>query len=653
MIADDKIAEIRERTDIVALVGEYVNLRKLGSSFRGLCPFHSEKTPSFYVHPAKGYFHCFGCQTSGDAIAFVMRIEGRPFAEALRHLAERAGIELPHEHSVDHERKRRQDQARERGYELLELATEFFEQQLARNASSAVARKALAQRSIQPEVAKKFRLGYAPAAWDDLSRFLERRGATAEQAERLGLSIARQAAGGGAGRARGVYDRFRHRLMFPISDVHGRVVAFSGRALGPNEGSADASRSPTHTVPTHTVPTHTVPTQTAATAGSTTAKYINSPETPYFKKGNMLFGLHQARVAMRREDCAILCEGNFDVLALHQAGFENAVAPLGTALTVEQASLLRRHAQNVVLIFDSDEAGRKATRHAFGVLEQAGLTAKVVSLPQGADPDSFLRDHDAQVLSKMIQSAPTLLGWIIDDSAERSRGEPKAQAAAIAELGPLLRALKNPVEARLYLDRIAQRFGISDVQAVRKQLLQGIREQRRASNVRSRAGAAPASTVVSKPKARVAPPAAEAEILGAFFDQPDLLRSEHAKVMEGLLTNSSIRAIFCRAVEMESVGGGLDVPRLLQEFEQDPAYSWLVARIGAAKLDADSAEQTIRKSIPILVKRNMEQELPRIAREIEKAAAVGDEERARELRARHMQLARDAHRVAQQPLVKG
>jgi DNA primase len=396
VIPEDTISQIRERTDMVALVSEYVPLKRSGRSFKGLCPFHSEKTPSFYVHPERCFFHCFGCQTSGDALSFVMKVEGRSFPDVVRMLAERAGVVIPVLDDREDAAYRRARAREERLVALMDAAAGFYVRQLREHPLGEMARAELERRSISMETADAFRLGYAPHGWDSLARWLREHEWSAAEAEEVGLLAPRR---GGDGH----YDRFRHRLLFPITDTNGRIVAFSGRVLDPppDEPLSDRMEG---------------------------AKYVNSPEGPLYKKGEVLFGLHEGRVAVRREGWCLLCEGNFDLLALHQAGFQNSAAPMGTALTEAQAKLLRRFADRIVLLFDGDRAGRKAARGAWPVLSAAGLAARVVTLPPGDDPDSYIRAHGAQTLRGLVDAALGVVEFLVDDAAEEAGGDARAKA---------------------------------------------------------------------------------------------------------------------------------------------------------------------------------------------------------------------------------
>ena len=618
MIPEDTVAEIRQRTDIVALVGEYVTLKRSGVSFKGLCPFHNEKSPSFYVHPKRGFYKCFGCGAAGDVFSFLMGLEGQSFPDTARALAERAGIEVAVADPAEEAAHRRVKQRDERLAAIMDAATGFYIRMLATHPLGSMARDVLVQRGVHDETTKTFRLGYAPHGWDGLASFLREQGFSPADAEAVGLLVPRR---GGSGH----YDRFRHRLMFPVSDIHGRVVAFSGRALDPPP--EEPEREPG-------------------------AKYINSPESPLYTKGQVLFGLHEARVAVRRTGVAVLCEGNFDLLALHQAGFENTVAPLGTAFTEDHAKLLKRYAERVVTLFDGDAAGRRAVAAAYPLFQRAGLGAKVASLPPGEDPDSLLRAQGPEGLQERVEGAAPIVDHLIDAGAHEAAGDPRAKADAIMSLGPVLAALDNPVEARLYVEKVAQKFGVRDLDAVREQLRRGVRASRGgkrpvgdrdAPRPRHRS---PAEAEEAARKEAKLPPL-EVKLLGAILDNPELLRTESAKNLEELLTSPDLRAIFQATSRMVETRGVVDAPALLSELGGSPAASWLEQRLAVHDHDVRGAERILEDGIPRLARRNIERELPRISARILEAIRNGDGDLARELTERKTALARSAHRLTQ------
>ncbi|MBV8355293.1 MAG: DNA primase [Candidatus Eremiobacteraeota bacterium] len=360
--------EIVARTDLAALIGQYVALTKRGRDLVGLCPLHSERTPSFHVHPDQGYWKCFGCGKGGDASRFIMELENLRFPEATRVLAKRAGVEIA---SEDPGEARRRSE-REAIYDANRIAAGFFHRLLLKDPRAAAARAYCAERGLREATLEAFQLGFAPDEWTALADELRRQGVEAEIALRAGLVKARA-------EGRGVYDVFRRRLIVPTAATTGEIIAFGGRAL--------ADENP---------------------------KYLNTGTTPVHTKGRHLFALNVARRAAAKSGALIVVEGYLDCIALHQAGFEAAVASLGTSFTAEQAAELRKYAENVFLCFDADAAGAAATAKSVDVLIAAGLHARIVALPAGEDPDSFVRGRGAQAFAQALEAAVPWIEFMLD-----------------------------------------------------------------------------------------------------------------------------------------------------------------------------------------------------------------------------------------------
>ncbi len=374
---DSKVEEVRSRADIIEIIGSHVRLRRAGRNFVGLCPFHNEKTPSFSVNAERGFFHCFGCGVGGSVFDFIMRVEGLTFGEALRSLAKKYGVTLP-EHDVSGPGAGE----REAMLKASEVAAEFFAHVLWNTTDGAMARDYLKSRGISVETARAFMIGYAPSRPASLAKALEKRGLR-EAGVKVGLV---KKDGNEA------YDMFRARVMFPIRDAQGRAIAFGGRVLD--------ARLP---------------------------KYINSPESPLYSKARTLYGLFEARQAISSsassgKDRAILVEGYFDVIALWQAGFKEAVAGCGTALTVDQLRVLSRYTKNVIACFDGDTAGRKASMRALEIFLQAGLLGRGIFIPSGFDPDTFVRERGAAAFAELTDKSELLVDYFIRDQVEKVGG---------------------------------------------------------------------------------------------------------------------------------------------------------------------------------------------------------------------------------------
>lgn len=448
MIPEEKLQELKERIDITDLVGRYVGLKRAGKNFAACCPFHSERTPSFYVNPERRSYKCFGCGVWGTGIDFVMQMEGKSFLEACRQLAQLYGVVLPS--GLKDNSSTAQQNERDEAYAINRTAAELYREILLHGDEGQLGRLYQERRGITAETAEAFQLGYAPApaeaGWDRLTNHLQRKGLSLPLAEKLGL-VARSE------RNEKFYDKFRGRLMFPVVQPGGAVIAFSGRIL-PEYAAPDAD-------------------------GREAPKYTNSPESLLYTKGKTLFGLHLAGQNMRRAGRAILVEGNVDVVTMHQRGYRETVAPLGTALTAQQVTLLGRFAESCVLCFDGDSAGRKAARNAIPLLLDAGIEARIVALEGGVDPDTADAGRLAALLEQPGSALEWLMRWMV---AAGARDSIDAQDRALSALAPLLAKVKRDGARELYIDRAAKLLGLPPGRI--SSALQGSREAPRPHNHR-------------------------------------------------------------------------------------------------------------------------------------------------------------------------
>ena len=417
MIPEHVVDEVRARVDLVEIIGEQVSLKRAGKEFRGLCPFHHEKTPSFYVVPAKGFYKCFGCGESGDAFTFLMKRQGLSFTEAVRAIADKVGVEIPEQE------QRQQDEPHRALFEANAFAADFYQRHLWEEPLGERARAYLKQRELSREVAERFGLGYAPDGWRGLREAAHKHGI--EDAVLLEAGLIKQ----GDDKDKEPYDRLRDRLIFPIADLAGRWIGFGGRILGKS-----AEGMP---------------------------KYLNSPETPIYHKGRTLYGLNWSRTAIRREHVALVVEGYMDYVSLAARGIENVVAALGTAMTEEQATLLARYTKQVMMLYDSDTAGLKATFRTGDALLRAGIEPLVVSLPEGEDPDSVARKGGANALAVYLAKAVDVLDRKMQILQERQFFDDiEGVRRALDRLLPTLRAAADPALKDIYVDRVAKRTGV-------------------------------------------------------------------------------------------------------------------------------------------------------------------------------------------------
>lgn len=425
-IPEETVEQVLAATDIVDLISSYLTLKRAGSMFKALCPFHNEKTPSFTVNPARQTFKCFGCGEGGSAVGFVMKHENLPFPDALRKLAQRANITIEEEsYDPGVERQRR---SRARLLELHNRAARFMHELLLRDPDAGHARDYLKSRGYDSAMAERWLVGWMP---ETPSRFLDwarKTGFSGRELVASGIANLREEGNPKSG----LYLRFRDRLMFPIHNDYGDIIAFSGRQLREDPRSG---------------------------------KYINSPETILFNKSKVFFGLDKARRAMAREQNAVLCEGQLDVIACHQADIEHTVAPLGTAFTADHARLLRRYTEQVVICFDSDEAGHKAVERAFRELAPQGLSVRVASLPPGEDPDSLLRARGPDAFRSVLEEAPEFFDYKIQhEQSRRELSQPGERAALGKELASLVCSLGDAVTKDTVINHVATRLKIGSTE---------------------------------------------------------------------------------------------------------------------------------------------------------------------------------------------
>ena len=412
---NDTAREVKNATDIVEVIRNYIELKPAGHArFKALCPFHQEKTPSFSVSADKQSYFCFGCEKSGDVYTFLQEIDGISFREALQLLADKAGIQLPEYRSGDGN----SDDLRKRLIELGKFARKLYQAQLNTPSQDNAGRAYLATRQLTADTIESFGLGYVPEAWQTLADAARAEGFNDKVLLAYGLVK--------EGRRGGVYDHFRNRLMFPIRDTSGNVVAFGGRALGDDN-----------------------------------AKYINSPETDLYKKSHVLYGLYEGRNALRKEKSAFLVEGYFDLLRLVDSGFENVVATCGTALTPGQANLIKRYVEEVVVVYDGDSAGIRAALRSIGILTSAGLTVRALVLPDGQDPDDFVLNSGVEAFRTIAQEAPGFIEFYVRMNADRCDSI-EGRTAVAKEIFDIVRDMADPMRQDEYVKVIAKELRLDE-----------------------------------------------------------------------------------------------------------------------------------------------------------------------------------------------
>lgn len=424
-IPEDKVSEIKNTADIVDIVSEVVHLKRSGKNYLGLCPFHSEKTPSFTVSPEKQIFYCFGCATGGNVFSFLMKHDGISFPDAARMLARRHGIDIP-THAMSPDQKRRISE-RENLLAINREAMDFFRQELLGGASGKRAMAYLKKRGMDKEILDSFNLGYAPEGWDNLVNFFSKKKIPHALVEKSGLIVSRK-------NKSGFYDRFRDRIIFPIFDLSMQVIGFGGRVMD-----------------------------------DSMPKYLNSPETPVYNKRSSLYGIHRAKKKCRESGSVYIVEGYFDLLSLHQHGIENAVATLGTALTTEHVRLLKGYAGRVVLVFDSDDAGIKAALRSIGIFMRGEVDASIIVLPVGYDPDSYLLEFGYESFINAASKAQGIMSFLMDSAVKKHGLSIEGKIRVISELKePLASINDNMMKRSLYIKELAERVSIDEAAVLEK-----------------------------------------------------------------------------------------------------------------------------------------------------------------------------------------
>lgn len=563
-IPENVVEEIRERVDIVDLIARYVALKPAGRSHKGLCPFHSEKTPSFNVSRDRQIFHCFGCGAGGNVFGFLIRHDNLTFPEAVRSLASEAGVVVPEGDPGERESSARLEKANE-------IAQGVYRKALA-SAEGTGARAYLTERGLDTHWIDRFGVGFAPDRWDAVARALAAEGIGAEVGERAGL-LSRRSSGDGH------YDQLRARVTFPILDVRGRVIGFGGRA----------------------------------TKRDQQPKYLNTPETPLFRKREALYGLPLALEASRRRDRLVVVEGYFDLIALHRAGIEEGVATCGTALTPEHAKGLRRRAREVVLLFDGDAAGHRAVAAALEVLLPHGLRVRAASLPEGDDPDTFLAREGAAALVALVDAAPAAIETLIARATVKGCTTPWEKADAVATVAPLVARVQDPVERGELVRRIALAVG-----AEARHVEASVRAAARGENADVLAETASAAYTirVHGPEDRVA-----RSLARVLLAHPALAGRPADGVLESALPDGPAREL-ALALRQSMVSSGRAVVAELTDRLEGETRDLLLALAAddEADLDADEAVRALDDTLAWLVRRQRAAEAKALTERVRRSA---------------------------------
>lgn len=574
---------VKLNADIVRIVSDYVKLKKSGANHKGLCPFHNEKTPSFQVHSTRQIFHCFGCGVGGDVFKFVMLVEKVTFPEAIKLVAEKAGIPIQEERLVSTEDDAN-TRLRKELYRIQEFAMRFFCEQFKKTTEGSAAREYAAKRGLSSDAIEKFKMGYAPQGGDALYRRLQSEFSNGAAIEASGLVVKRDDGSG-------FFDRFRRRVMFPIFRENGSVIAFGGRVLGDGQ-----------------------------------PKYLNSPESPVYSKSRTLYGINFSKDAIKKNGYSILVEGYLDAISLSQAGIENVIAPCGTSLTESQVRLLARYSQNIVVNFDPDSAGVAAAERSLNLLLEDGFQIRVLTLPRGNDPDLFVRNFGIDEYRRQLKQAPYYLDYLIEKAREKITPQSsRSKAEALNWLLPYLARVNNSIERSEMAHHVAERLGIDDP-LVRNELQRAAGQRR--SEIRK--------NVVAW-EARLKP--AEIQILQSVFGQENLAQEllyfcASASYYRGLASEPIFEAILETLKQGEALNPEGVILRLPQEKDRE-----LLMRVLYEEIEPLSPEQ-FASGLEALKRSYLERQRVTLQNQIKDAESRRDVAQLQELLRSHQEVVR-------------
>lgn len=564
-IPQDTIEELRNRSNIVELVSEFVALKKAGRNYVGLCPFHTEKTPSFSVNPDKQICYCFGCGEGGNEISFLMKIQDVSFPEAVRRLASRRGVLIPEPEATEAQKKNAAERA---GLlKVHRLAADFFARNLFSERGKPT-REYLAGRGLAAPAGETFVLGYAPPGWRNLQNHLAASRVPEELLRKSGLVIFKD-----NGRS---YDRFRGRLMFPIENMQGDVIAFGGRELDGGE-----------------------------------PKYLNSPESPIYSKGDNLYGLSRTRDDIRSRDSVILVEGYFDLLALWSAGIRNVAATLGTALTKRQVSLMGRLTRNVIVLFDGDEGGRSAVERSLPLFLEQGMSASVVVLPDGTDPDDYVRQRGAEALYSLIAGAVPMVDYYIE-AVMKNRGSLEEQALLARETISFIKSIPDVIQRNLFVKRCAEKLGV-DQQLIKDEVNRGWEQKTTVAPSRSPGTGGEVDPV-------------ELYLVYLMIEFPDRIPLVTASGVLNLCSRSPLRDLGEHIAGAFEKGGGITMSEVIGETREGEVRDHLLRLAMDTRPDASIVDRIFDDTLGKIKDRWYREESRTLSRRLVEARERGDRE---------------------------
>ena len=583
-IPDSVIDEVRDRTDIVEVVSQSVALKKVGKNYKGLCPFHSEKTPSFTVSPEKRIYHCFGCGAGGNVFKFVMDTQNISFLEAVQKFSQNAGISIPQpdaRHLNDPANKEREALKK-----INELAASYFFSLFNDAEAGLAARNYLKRRHFTGDILGQYKIGWSAKGWKGLSKHFQKTGNLSRKAVlQSGLVIEKEDGSN-------VYDRFRGRVIFPIKDLHGSVIGFGGRAIVDDENP----------------------------------KYLNSPETPLYQKSQVLFGMDIAKQAIRKEDQAVLVEGYLDQMRATQHGILNTVATCGTALTPKQASILRNYTSNVVLVFDSDKAGRAAADKGFEVLREKGIKVKIVFLPEGQDPDSFIHEKGAEKFIEKIKIAKPFLESYIDTVvASKNNNSPSEVVEMANKVLPMVGKVDNLVERNSLLEYFSFRVKIDDASFLTELKKSFSRNQPKINMPKKET-----DSILNL----------ERHLVHLILSDKETAERVLKAVNPEDFSNPALKSIATTCLQKISEDKDLEIDKLIEQTD-DPEIRSRLTQFGLEPLEFDSPEKTISDCITKFKKISIKSKIKLVKQQRNEAEMAGQTDKSRQLqnRLREMQLA--------------
>lgn len=568
LIPQNILDQIQDRLNIAEVIGGYIPLKKAGRNFKALCPFHHEKTASFVVNPDKGIYHCFGCGEGGNIFGFVMKFERLDFPETVKMLAQKAGVLIPA--NLTAEANSQTDYL----YKINELASSYYREMLLKSAEAAAARAYLTKRGLNPETVEKFKLGFAPDSWDGFLNYAKSKGIKESWLEKSGLIL--------PGKEKGYYDRFRGRLIFPIFNAKGQIIAFGGRVL--DDGLP---------------------------------KYINSPETPVYIKGHNLYGLNFAAESIREKDYCLIVEGYLDLITPYGAGFKNIVASLGTSLTVEQVRLIKRYTKNVIMVYDPDLAGEAATLRGLDLFVEEDMLVKIINLPQGLDPDDFIRQKGEKEFSLLIEQALDLFDYKLGLlTAKYNLNDLVQKTKIVAEMLPTLAKIPNAVLKSGYLKKLSQRIlvGVDDL----------LTELKKVKKDYSYLPVSPQA----EPKVNLSIPPAEKILASLMLESNETISIVKANLSIDDFIHPQIRKLVQELFELNSRGESVNPGKLITHLEEG---ALIIPELVETAECLGDRHKNLSDCIQKLKKDKRKNRLDFVHQQIKLAQAKGDELGLKEL----------------------